>query len=78
MRDKSLNIWLIVLFGLSGMAILLLAWLLPTLQSERITATLVGSAGLLLASARALILKRSLVRTDDQTVPVKVAAEDNY
>jgi hypothetical protein len=61
MRDKSLNIWLIVLFGL---------------QSERITATLVGSAGLLLASARALILKRSIVRTDDQTVPVKVAAED--
>jgi len=49
MRDKSLGVFLTVLFGISGMAVLLLVWLLPTLESERTMAIFVGSAGLLVA-----------------------------
>jgi len=36
MKDKSLSIFLIVLFGMSGIAILLLTWLRPMPESERI------------------------------------------
>ena len=76
MKDKSLDIWLIVLFGISGMAILLLGWLWPTLESERITATLTGSVGLFMASIRALLLKRSSGGADDEPTGIKVGAKD--
>ena len=77
MKDKSLGIMLIVLFGISGIAVLLLGWLWPTLESERITATFAGSAGLLVASIEALILKRSSA-TDAKKVPTRVEIEDKY
>lgn len=75
-RDKSLGIWLMVLFGISGMAVLMLAWLWPTLQSERITAIFAGAAGLLVSFTQVLMLKRSPDRTNDKPVLVKVEAED--
>ena len=71
MRDKSLDIWLIVLFGISGIAVLLLAWLLPTLESERIMATFAGAAGLFVALIRALMLKRLPVTTDNEPPMIK-------
>jgi len=76
MKDKSLDIWLIVLFGISGMAVLLLGWLWPTLESERITATLTGAVGLFVASIRALLLKRSSGGADDEPTGIKVEAND--
>ena len=76
MRDKSLGIWLIILFGISGVAVLLLAWLWPTFELERVTATFVGSAGLFAATIKALTLKRSPVMTDDGPTMRKVKAED--
>jgi hypothetical protein len=75
-RDKSLGIWLIVLFGIPGMAVLMLAWLWPTLQSERITAIFAGSTGLLVSLIQILTLKRSPVGKAKQ-VPVKVEAGDS-
>jgi len=72
MKDKSLDIWLIVLFGISGMAVLLLGWLWSTLESERVTATLTGSVGLFVASTRALMLKRSSGGADDEPTGIKV------
>jgi hypothetical protein len=76
MRDKSLIIWLIVLFGISGIAVLMLAWLWPILESERILATFVGSAGLFMAITRILMLKRlSGGIIDDEHVQVKVEVE---
>jgi len=76
MRDKSLGVFLTVLFGISGMAVLLLVWLLPTLESERTMAIFVGSAGLLVALIQVLTLKRSSGRTGDEQDMVTVEAED--
>ena len=54
MRDKALDIFLIVLFGLGGISILILAWVQPMQVSERIFTTLVGSIGPFWVSIRAL------------------------
>jgi hypothetical protein len=75
-RDRSLGIWLIVLFGIPGMVILMLAWLWPTLASERITAIFAGSTGLLVALTQVLMLKRSPDRTDNEPTMIKVEAEN--
>ena len=75
MRDKSLGIWLIVLFGISGIAMLMLVWLWPTLELERVTATIIGSAGLSVATIQALTLKCSPM-TEDEQVPVKAETEN--
>ena len=76
MRDKSLEILLVVLFGISGLAVLMLAWLWPALESERSMAILAGSAGLFIALTRALMLRRSPVKADDEPTMIKVEAED--
>ncbi len=57
MEDKSLNVFLMVLFGISGIAILILAWVRPMTASESILTTLIGSAGLFMALTRARLLK---------------------
>ena len=75
MKDKSLDIWLIMLFGISGIAVLLLAWLWPTLESERIMATFAGSAGLFVALVRALMLKRLPVTTDNEPTMIKAETD---
>jgi uncharacterized membrane protein YhaH (DUF805 family) len=76
MRDKSLSIWLTLLFGIPGIAVLMLAWLWPALVMDKIAASFVGSAGLSVALIQALMLKRSPGRTDNKQIPVKVGAED--
>jgi hypothetical protein len=76
MKDKSLDIWLIVMFGISGIAVLLLAWLWTILESERILATFAGSAGLCVASIRALMLRRLPVTPDNKPTMIKVETED--
>ena len=69
MKDKSLGIWLIVMFGVSGVAVIALAWLWPTLQSDRIVATLTGLVGIGIAVIRALALRQSPA---DKQVTVEV------
>jgi len=69
MKDKSLGIWLIVMFGVSGLAVIALAWLWPTLQSDRIVATLTGLVGIAVAVIRALTLRQS---PGDKQVTVEV------
>jgi len=72
MKDKSLSIFLIVLFGMSGIAILLLTWLRPMPESERILDTFIGSVGLCVALANTLLLKSPRVRRDDKQPVVEV------
>ena len=72
MRDKSLSIFLIVLFGMSGIAILLLTWLRQIPESERILNTFIGSVGLCVALANTLLLKSPRVRRDDKQPVVGV------
>ena len=55
MNDKALSIFLIAMFGGSGAAMMILAWLQPVLVTERIMAIIIGSVGLLVASIRALM-----------------------
>ena len=74
MKDKSLSIFLIVLFGMSGIAILLLTWLRPMPESERILDTFIGSVGLCVALANTLLLKSPRVRRDDKQPVVEVEA----
>lgn len=73
MKDKSLGIWLVVLFGVSGLAAISLGWSLPWLESERLAATLAGLAGITVAVIRALMLRQP---ADDKTVPVEIETEN--
>ncbi|GEM_PF-1083435 len=57
MTDRTLDIFLMVLFGLGGLTILTLAWVQPMPASERILATIIGSIGLVWVFFRALSLK---------------------
>jgi len=72
MRDKSLGIFLVVLFGISGITVLMLAWVQPMPKSETILATLIGSTGLFVALVRALLLKYLHAGADAEQVPVEV------
>ena len=73
MRDKSLGIWMIAIFGISGLSVMALAWLWPTLQSERVVATLTGSVGLLIAIIHVLALRKSAA---GEQAAVKVNIEE--
>jgi len=75
-RDKSLGLLLMVLFGVSGVAILVLAWLQPMPERERILSTFIGASGLLVALSRGLLLKSVKVGTD--TGPTMVKVEDKH
>ena len=76
MRDKSLDMFLIVLFSISGIAILILAWLQPMITSERILTTFIGLGGLFMALTRAWLFKSVPANTDAKAVSVEVKAED--
>jgi hypothetical protein len=73
MKDKSLGIWLIVMFGVSGLAVIILAWLWPTLQSDRLVATLTGLLGVTVAVIRALMFRQS---PNDKQIAVKAEVEE--
>lgn len=59
MQDRSLSVLLMLLFGVSGLAITMLGWLWPALASERVAATVAGSVGLLIGCNRGLTLRQS-------------------
>ncbi len=73
-KDKSLEIFLMVLFGISSIAILTLAWLWPMPGLERILTILIGIFGLFIAFSRIPQLRSAKVATDMARVmaPVKV------
>lgn len=66
MKDKSLGVFLIVIFGISGIAVMLLAWLWPTLASDRLTGIIAGSAGLGVALTQVKTLKNSSKKAADK------------
>ena len=77
MEDRSLGIWLMIIFGVSGLAAIVLAWLLPSLQSDRVAATVVGLAGIGVAVVRGLMLRKDQVRTAQElTVEIRTENED--
>jgi hypothetical protein len=76
MKDKSLDIWLMVLFGASGMAVIALAWLWPVLASERVAATIAGFVGLLVAFSRAFMLRQSAASAHGKNFPAAAKLEN--
>ncbi len=71
MKDKSMEVFLAVLFGILGLAIIILAWVRPMAESERILTTLIGSVGLLSALGRGLFLKTNRQEKDAEYVLVR-------
>jgi polyferredoxin len=69
MRDKSLDIFLMVLFGIGGIIILVLAWLQPMPLTDRIVTTSIGSIGIVWVLIRARVLKpvptEAVIETND-------------
>ncbi|MFC2066621.1 hypothetical protein ACFLUO_06155 [Chloroflexota bacterium] len=76
MRDKSLDIFLVAFFGISGLVILIMAVVRPMPESERIFTTFIGSAGLFIALVRALLRKPLKAGTEAEQVMVEVEVED--
>ena len=66
MRDKSLDIFLMVIFGVGGITILILAWAQPMHLTDRILSTFIGSIGV------AWILIRTVL---SKPVPAETAVE---
>ena len=78
MKDIPLSIALIVAFGISGLAMLVLAGLQPMVGSERVMAFFIGSVGTLVASIRALQLKKWHTKTEDRQVSVKIESGNEF
>ena len=75
MRDKSLGIGLMVSFGISAIAILVLAWLRPMPGLERALTTFIGTLGLLVALSRVPLLKSAKAGTDAEQVMAGVQVQ---
>jgi hypothetical protein len=74
-EEKSHKMFFSMLFGIMGMALLILAWLIPADASDRIIAAVVGSAGLFGAAIRIPTLRR-ITKTDSEQVTVKAETEE--
>ena len=73
MNDKSFSITLIIVFGLSGLLLLIGAWTIPSLQTDKITASLAGGIGIGFAAVRWILLRRESTTPRDETAAVRVS-----
>lgn len=71
MADRSLSISLIVIFGLSGLALLLAAWTMPFMHEDRVTACIAGGVGIGFAIIRVFMLRHENHRSERITVEAK-------
>ncbi len=62
MNDKSLGIFLMVLFGIGGITILIVAWAQPMSVLERVLTTSIGLIGPFWVLSRAPSLRSMLAR----------------
>ncbi|MFH1651807.1 MAG: hypothetical protein ABID87_06900 [Chloroflexota bacterium] len=73
MRDRGLDIMLVFFFGISGMVVLLLAWLRPLPLPDRLFTSAVGAFGLIPSGFRAFrIVLKSGINREKAAVAVKV------
>jgi len=75
MKDKSLSIFLIVLFGMASIVILMLVWLRQMPESERMLATFIGSSGFFVVFIRARMLRSLYTRVESGQLAVKIEVE---
>ncbi len=76
MKDKSLEIVLIIIFGLAGLVLLAATWVMPELQLDRVTATIGGAIGVGFAVIRWRMFHRESSDRAEKSVPVGVRAND--
>jgi len=62
MGDKSLDIFLMLVFGIGGITILIVAWAQPMSVFERVLTVSIGSTGLFWVLVRTIPLKSMLVK----------------
>ena len=74
--DRSLGILLMVVFGVSGIIILVFAWLQPMTGMERVLSTVLGAIGLGVALSRIPFLKFPKAGTEAEKVPVEIKARN--
>lgn len=75
MKDKSLDIGLMVIFGVAGFALLAAAWIVPDLQPDRLLATIGGGIGISFAIVRWRRLNHPHREEPDKPAPVRVRAD---
>ena len=75
-RDRSLGILLMVLFGSSGIFILVFTWLQPMPGMERALSTALGAVGLGVALSRIPSLKFCKAEAEAEKVPGKAETRD--
>jgi hypothetical protein len=75
-KDRSLGILLMVLFGVSGIVILVFTWLQPMTGMERVLSTVLGAIGLGVALSRIPFLKFPKAGAEAEEVPVEVKARN--
>ncbi len=75
-KDRSLGILLMVLFGISGIIILVFTWLQPMTGMERVLSTVLGAIGLGVALSRIPFLKLPKAGVGEEEVPVEVKARN--
>ncbi len=75
MKDKSLSIALIVIFGLSGLAMLAAAWSMPFQHVDRVTACIGGSIGIGFALIRTFMLRHE--KQAESRLPAVVEIRSN-
>lgn len=74
MEDKSLNIMLMVMFGISGVTMLFLTWLLPELMVEKVPAIFCGAIGIVVAMVLGLTLRsagRAIIMKQVSVIKIK-------
>lgn len=74
-EEKSRKMFFTVLFAIMGMALLIIAWLIPVDASDRIIAAAVGSVGLFTAVFRIPTLKRT-AEAEAEKPPMNIKAEE--
>lgn len=75
MKDRALDVFLRLIFGVGGMIIVIVAWIQPMSVSERILTTAIGSIGPFWVLARALPLRAMLANLGIGKNPVGAETE---
>jgi len=75
-RDRSLGILLMVLFGGSGIFILAFTWLQPMPLMERVLSNVLGAIGLGVALSRLPSLKLCQAEAQAERVPAEFKSRD--
>ena len=77
MREKSLDVLLMILFGIGGITIMVLTWSQTMELPERILSTSIGTLGLIWTAARVRLLKSMPGALVTQRNEAQDSIEDN-